>query len=227
MTARTCVMSGCLILATAAPVLAQTATAPSPRRPREFTVGGLFAGPASMGSSDAVELGGPGTPSLTLFSTSNSLGVGGGVEASLGWRLRPALWVEVAGGLLKTTVRTHITDDFEGAADQTLSSGATRFSAEGALLWYLKDKGKTAWFVRGGGGFMREAVGDLSLADTGFIANGGFGVRHWWRMNGKGMFPRMGFRFEARGMLRAGGATLSSRSVTFGPAGAVALVFGY
>jgi hypothetical protein len=227
MTARTCLVGAGLILATAGPCLAQTAPAAAPRRPREFAVGGLFSGPASMGSSDASELGPSGAPSLTLFTTTNGFGVGGGVELMLGWQLRPALWFEVAGGLLKTTLRTRITDDFEGVADQTLSAGATRFSAEGALLWYLKDRGKTAWFVRAGGGVMREAAGDLSLADTGFIANGSIGYRHWWRMNVTGTFKRMGIRVEARGVLRAGGVMLGSRSVTFGPAGAVQLVFGY
>ena len=60
----------------------------APKRDRELVIGGVFAGPASMGSSEAVLLGPNGQPSITLFRTQNGLGVGFGPELMLGWRLK-------------------------------------------------------------------------------------------------------------------------------------------
>ena len=199
----------------------------APKREREIVVGGVFAGPASMGSTEAVLLGSNGLPSVTLFRTDNGLGVGFGPELILGWRLKRSLWFEVAGGLTWQDLNTRITDDFENAPSETIGAAIMRVSVDSALVWHFRDRGKTSWFLRGSGGFMSEISNEMASADPGFIGSGGIGFRYWWRTAGKGTFKRVGLRAEFRGVVRAGGISLAERSWTFGPTGTVHLVFGY
>jgi hypothetical protein len=207
-----------------------TAAAPrkaGPKKERDFTVGAVFSGPLSQGSANAEELGSSGAPSLTLFTTKNEMAPGFGVDAAFGFQLHRKLWVEAGARLMKTGLRTSITDDFEDASDVTIEAPVTRISAEGALLWYFREKGKTAWFVRGSGGVLRDLSGDFTFAESGFIGSGGVGVRYWWRTNSKGAFKRVGLRAEFKALVQSGGASLGGRSTSIGPAGAVHLVFGY
>ncbi len=198
-----------------------------PKKERDVTIGAVFSGPLSLGSANAELLGSGGTPTVTLFTAENSMAPGIGVDAALGFQLRRKLWLEVGARLTKTGLRTSITDDFEGADDVTLDAPVTRVSAEGAMLWYFREKGKTSWFVRGSGGVLRDLSGDLTFAENGFIGSGGIGFRYWWRTNGKGTFKRVGLRAEFKALVQSGGASFGERSTSVGPAGAVHLVFGY
>ena len=224
-----CVLA-CVALAPAAIASAQTPATSTPLKPvrdREFIVGGLFAGPASMGSADAVLLGSNGAPSITLFRTENRMAWGVGPEVMLGFGLGRAVRFEVAAGLTRASMLTRITDDFENAPVEIVKAPALRLAGEGAIVWIFRDRGSNAWFVRGSGGFLRESSSELVAVSQGFIGGGGIGFRHWWRTNGRGTFKRVGLRAEVRGVLRYGGITLSERSWTFGPVGAAHIVFGY
>lgn len=210
--------------------VAQTTAAakkPGPKRAKEFVVGGILAGPSSLGSADAILLGGTGSSAVTLFRTENRMATGYGVELNLGLAIRKALWAEVGGGWTHAGLGTKITSDFEGAESETLSSPMSRFTLEGALLWYFRERGKTSWFVRAGGGWMRETAGGNTLTGDGVIGGGGAGVRHWWRTNGKGSVKRLGFRAEFRAGLRSGGISLGEGSLRFGVGGAGHVVFGF
>lgn len=226
---------GIAALALGAVLVASTATAqtPSTTKPttakngRELTVGGIFAGPTSMGSADAQLFGPNNTPSLTLFSTKNTMSAGFGPEVLLGFKSGRRLWFEVGAGVTWPSLKTTVTKDFEQATDQVLSARVTSWSVEGALLWYFHQGPKTSWFIRGSGGLMGEVSSDLSVSKTGFIGSGGLGVRHWWRADGKGAIKRVGLRAEFRGVVRTGGISLDNRTARFGPAGTVHLVFGY
>lgn len=219
----------CAVLA-ASTAQAQTSSTTKPTNAkggRELAVGGIFAGPASMGSADAKLFGPSNTPSLTLFSTTNKMSVGFGPEVLLGFRAGRRSWFEIGAGVTWPSLTTNVTKDFEKAPDQVLSDRVTSWSIEGAMLWYFHDQPKTSWFVRGSGGAMGDVSGDLSVSKTGFIGSGGLGVRHWWRTDGKGAIKRMGLRAEFRGVVRTGGISLGSRTVRFSPTGTVHLVFGY
>jgi hypothetical protein len=155
------------------------------------------------------------------------MGAGFGPEVVLGFRAGRSSWFEVGAGLTWAHVKTRITDDFETTATETLSAPVTRWSIEGAMVWVIRDKGRTAWFVRAGGGVMGEVSSDLSMSETGFVGQGGVGLRHWWRTTGKGTFKRIGWRAEFRGVVQGGGISLSDRTVRFAPTGTVHVVFGY
>lgn len=179
-----------------------------------------------MGSADAELLGSNGQPSVTLFSTKNGMSVGFGPELLLGFRLRPKLWFEVGGNLTWPSLQSTIEDDFEGAETQVLTARVTRWSAEGALVWWIKDKGRTTWFIRASGGIAGEVSDDLSSSATGAVGSGGLGVRHWFRES-KGGLRKMGVRAEFRGVVQGGGLSLDDRTFRFTPTGTVHLVFGY
>lgn len=230
MTARILTWLVCGVFVAATSASAQTSKSskpPAPKRDRELSLGGGIFLPASMGTAEATLLGSDGSPSLTLFRTENSLATGFGPEVTWGFQLRPGVWVELAGGLVFADLRTRITDDFENAPVEILKAPVMRVSGEGAVLWYFARYGKTELFVRGSGGIMRETAGQLSVAEAGFLGSGGVGLKRWWRTGGKGTFKRVGLRAEFRAVFRGAGISLSDRSVTFGPAGTVHVVFGY
>ena len=229
MRARVALMAYCALLCAAEVAFAQTTPAPRPAsaKQREILFGAVVSGPLSMGTTDAELLGGNGQPSVVLFTAENKVSFGIGPSVALAFQMKRKLWIEVSGAFIKTGLRSTITDDFESAADVSIDSPVNRFTVDGAVLWYFRDKGNTAWFVRGSGGFMYDTSGDLTLAEPGFLGTGGVGMRYWWKTNGKGTFKRAGIRAEARMIFQSGGASLSDRSFAFGPGGAVHLVFGY
>jgi hypothetical protein len=162
-----------------------------------LSVGGVWVSPVSFGTATA-GLERPDGSTLVVFRADNDLGMGLGVEASLGFELRRHLWAEATGGWVFSELRTKVTDDVESAADTTVTESLSRFTVEGSALWYFREKGKTSYFVRGGVGWMRELTGSSSLTHDGVVANGGLGVQHWWRDNPKGSFRRLGFSADVR-----------------------------
>lgn len=231
MTARLFALITILVLGLAADAAAQAKPstakpAPAAKRPKEFFVGGLLTGPSSMGSADATLTAPNGSP-LTLFSTDNGVGMGYGLELGLGFQIQKALWIEATGGWVRANLTTDVGNDYEGADSETIKEPMSRFMLGGAALYYLKQGARTAWFVRGGGGWMRETAGGATLTGDGFIGGGGIGLRHWWRTNGKGAVKRLGLRAEFRADIRTGGISFGESGVRFGPGGAVHLVFGY
>jgi hypothetical protein len=226
MTSRLAALASALLLTTATHVSAQSMLNPPPPRPTEFLIGGLVAGPASLGTTTVELLGANGEPSQTFVRFDNKTR-GYGLEVGMGVELRRSLWLEVIGGWTRASVISRVRNDFENAESLSVSTQMSRFLVEGAVLRYFNASVRNAWFVRGSAGWMREAAGGATLTDDGIIAGGGLGFRHWWRTAGKGGVKRLGLRLEGRALIRSGGISLGESGVKFGPAGTVHLVFGY
>ena len=230
------ILSAALIALIAAPAAAQTAKPqttkpqttkpPVAKRAKEFAIGGLLAGPTSLGTTTIELIGANGEPSQTLARLDNKTS-GFGLEIDFGTELRRKLWVELSGGWTRATVSSRVRNDFESADSESVSTPMSRFLLEGAIVQYFKEGPRNAWFVRGSAGWMREAAGGATLTGDGIIAGGGLGFRHWWRTTGKGGVKRVGLRLEGRALVRSGGISLGESGVKFGPAGTVHLVFGY
>jgi len=197
-----------------------------PRRAIEFTVGGAFQGPVSFGTANADLLRSDGSR-LTLFRTENRSSLGYGLETSLAFQLRRSVWAEVGGGFTRADLRTRVSGDAESVGADTVTADLVRFSVQGAALWYFRDRGRTAWFVRGGAGWMRELAGDATLVEDGLLGHGGIGLRHWWRDGTRGTVKRIGLRLEFRADLRSPGISLGDGGMRVGPAAAGHLVFGF
>jgi hypothetical protein len=217
-----------VLLATPTSAAAQQAPAApiAPARNIELSVGGLFAAPSPAGSASASLLT-PGGSNLDVFDIDSTFGYGYGAEAIVGFRVAPRLWIEASGGITRTTARSEISSDLESGPSLTVSENLSRFSAEGAVRVDLADPGTTTWFVRGGGGWMRELAGGNALVENGFIFNAGGGVRHWFRDNRAGAVKQIGLRLEGRVMVRTAGIEFGSRSLRMGPGAAGALIFGF
>ena len=206
---------------------AQTATAKAPRKQREFSLGGLVIAPMPLGDIEGNLLNGNGNETITFISLENKLATGYGVEAILGYQLSGRTWFEVVGSWSRPSLSSKVLEDADGEQGATISTGVSRFALGGALVRYLKDTGRTAWFVRLDGAWMRETAGGNTLSGDGFMTGGGLGWRHFWRTTGKGAVKRMGLRVEGRGVVRGGGLDLGESSVKVGAAGAAHLVFGF
>jgi hypothetical protein len=207
---------------TAAQTPAQTPAAPGGGK--EFVVGGAWQGSVGMGSSSADLLRSNGT-TLTLFETENSLSPGFGLTGGVGFSLSRSIWAEVLGGWSRATLRTEITDDVEDADVEPVRVDVTRFTVEGAALWYFRAGGANAWFARGGGGWGRELDESRALAEDTFHGTGSLGWRHWWgRPAGR---TRSGFRASGGVEIRTGGLTLSDSTVRVGPTAAFHVFFGF
>lgn len=215
------------IAAAQTPAAAQKPAAQKPAAPssgKEFVVGGSWLGPMGMGTSSAELLRSNGS-TLTLFDTDNSLGSGFGLTGGVGFELTKSIWIEVLGGYSRATLHSEISGDFEDADVELLSADISRFSVEGAALWYFAAGGANAWFARGGGGWGRELDLGRALAEDTFHGTAGFGWRHWWGQP-KGR-TRSGLRASGGVEIRTGGLTLSESSVRVGPIAAVHVFFGF
>jgi len=220
------IAAAALVLAAAVPAAAQTAPA-TPKKQKEFLLGLTVPGPTSLGETTAELLNGAGNP-LTLLRTENSLGWGFGLETGVGWELKKSLWLEAAGSWTRTSLKSEVREDLEGAQGDEVSSPVSRFVVEAAMVRYFREKGPGAWFLRVDGGWMRETAGGATLTGDGFIGGGGVGYRRWFKTSsGKGGVKKMGMRFEARAVVRSGGLSLGESSVHVGPGFAAHLVWGF
>jgi hypothetical protein len=202
------------------------APAASPERWIDLALGGTFLAPAPAGSSTA-SLIAPSGSRLTLFDVESRYGIGYGADAGLGFRLSPRLWLEARGSWAWTSVRSRISDDVENAPSLTITETIARLAGEGAVLWYFADRGTTSFFLRGGGGWMRELAGGNSLVEDGIIGTAGAGLRHWWRQTGAGAVKRMGLRLEGRVLIRTGGLEFGSADLRITPAASGLLIVGF
>lgn len=208
-----------VVLSWAAPALAQPA---QPRRPMEIGGGLVWIAPRSLGSIDASLLDADGDP-VTLFSADVETAAGLGLEVILSQEVASRLDVEVLGGWTRFDVRTVVTDDLEDVPEIALTETLTRYSIEGGVLWRFAGTGRTAWFVRGSGGWMRETASDMSLAENGWVATGAVGFKYWMSRRPTGQ-DRVGIRAEMRLLYRRDGIALDDGDFRIWPAGAASAV---
>jgi hypothetical protein len=215
-----------LVLTTSSAASAQAAKQQRPRKGKTFSVGGVWIAPVSFGTATA-GLERPDGSTLVVFRADNDLSLGLGVEASLGFELRRHLWAEGTGGWIFSDLRTRVSNDVESAQDQTVTESLSRFTVEGGVLWFFREKGRTSYFVRGSAGWMRELTGSSSLALDGVVGSGGVGVQHWWRDNPKGSFRRVGFSADVRLNFRSESLSPMESKARVAPAASGKLVIGF
>ena len=148
-------VAAALVLVAVVPAAAQTKpAAAAPKKQKEFVLGLTMPGPTSLGETTAELLNGSGNP-ITLFRTKNSLGWGFGLETSLGWELKKSLWLEATGSWTRTSLKSDVREDLEGAQGDEVSSPVSRFVLEAAMVKYFREKGtqrgSCAWTADGCG----------------------------------------------------------------------------
>ena len=206
------------VIAASTPAFAQQPA----RQSMELAGGIVWAAPRSLGTVNADLLDSDGLP-VTLFRAENETGPALGLEVILSQAVARRIDVEFAGSWTRVDARTSITGDFEDVPDVTVSETITRYALEGGVVWRFAERGRVAWFLRGSGGWMREVVGDLSLAENGILYSGGVGLKYWMSRRPTGQ-DQFGIRAEFRMMGRHDGIALEDESFRLWPAATVMAV---
>ena len=142
-----------------------------------------IAGSHDLGSEKATEPGNgvPAGSPVTLFEAASSLERGPLFEGRVGWRLTRLLTAEGTFTIVRSHLRTSITNDFESAPATVATSRLTQDTAEGGLVWHLDGlrfaHRRVRPFVTGGGGYLRQLHDQATLVETGESAFVGGGLK--------------------------------------------------
>jgi hypothetical protein len=176
--------------------------------------GGLrWAGPMSLGSSDATETQ-PGGSRFTLFKTESRLDSATAVEARFGVRLSDTLQVEGVGSYGKPMLTARIASDAEGIPSVSISESITQFTIEGALVLELPRRRigfRTVPFVSAGGGYNRQLHETATLIEHGFVYHLGVGGNVMLKERPDAGVKTVGLRVDARALIRTGGVAFDDR----------------
>ena len=136
-----------------------------------------FVGGYDAGHVAADETRNPSTGSapLTLFETSSRVSSVAGVAADAGVYLTPRLLVVATFQYSRPTLRTHLSADFEGAADADADTTVSSYALGGAIEYQLRSRGWTP-FATGGAGQVREFLEGGDVVTSAEMHVGG-GVR--------------------------------------------------
>jgi hypothetical protein len=179
-------------------------------RPRpgsvEMAVGGVWNLGTDFGSADATLTPNPsgGQTSFDLFSTETKLGGAPGALFLVGVYVTRSIAVEGGVQYARPTLEVRLTDDFENAPDVTATTSISQYLFTGSLVYHFARPGaKTAPFVAGGAGHVRDVHAGNGLVETGLEYHGKAGVKLWF-----GRRQNNGLRIEGGISFRDGGFTL-------------------
>jgi hypothetical protein len=183
------------IILSSAPGYAQT-TAGS----YEVRVGYRYALPVTFGELDANEVNASGGD-FQLFESRTRLEAVSAIEAGLGVRVAPNVWLEASGSYGRSDLSVRLTSDVEGIPDTTATEPIRELTVEGLLRmrlarWQLGAHATP--FVSAGGGYVRDLHDERALVESGGLAHVGIGLDV---MAG----ATAGIRFDGRAMFRFGG----------------------
>ncbi|HEX2454544.1 MAG TPA: hypothetical protein VHI99_12645 [Vicinamibacterales bacterium] len=223
-----------LFVASVSGVNAQTKPAPTPPRqapraprpaphPGSWEIGGGFwwSGGFDIGDATAELTRNPetGTGPLDLFSTSNTLASGIGLQGHLAGYVSKSIAIEGGVRITRPKLRIAITGDFENASDQVAEETITEYIFDGSLVWHLThatfSKGKGVPFISGGVGYIRDAHEGNQLIETGTEYHATGGIKYWFNMKPR----RLGLRAEGGVSFRDGGFAAEDKNRTVPMAG--------
>jgi hypothetical protein len=227
---RTTIALAAISLACAGELSAQPAA--SQARRFEVSAGAAWLDGAGLGSADARLRPGGGsgsTGSFTLFATESRAASAPGFDARVGYWITPTLAIE--GGFVRSQpeLQTTISGDFEGAADLTVAEQLDQYFIDANVVWVLdrlRLGERTAPFVAGGAGYLRQLHEGRTLVETGQVYNVGGGLRHTLYSGTTGWVRNLGARVDARAYVLVGGVQLEERPRTHAAlSGAVFVTF--
>lgn len=200
----------------------RTRTAARPHR-LTFGAAGLVVAPGPTATS-TVSFARPDGTDLPIFRTDTRYGLGGGAEVQLGTDLSARLSVEGIAAWDRTSIRTRVSADLEAGSPATSSETLTRLGLGGGALWHVRTRGTTVVFLRAGGGWAREIVGNGAFAENAVVADFGAGIKYWRPNRVRGRAARVGLRLDARVRARSRGVAIGSGGVRVTPVVALGLL---
>jgi hypothetical protein len=178
----------------------------------ELSAGALWVGPQALGSNAANETTSTAT-SLRLFSTSSDLAGAVGVDGRVGVRLSPALVATAEASYTKPQVRVSISNDTENSTPVTAIETTQQYMIGGAVMWFLPyrfNASRVAPFVTAGGGYLRQLHEAATLVVTGRYYQVGGGVTYLFASRPNRVLKGLGFRAEARAIVRQHGVAFDT-----------------
>jgi len=145
----------------------------------EIGAGVAWTGGFDAGGLDALETRNPstGTSPLTLFGTSSDVRPAIGASARAGFFVTPHLEIEGLAEYGRSTLRTSILDDFEGATGSEAENTIATYVFGGSVLYHF-GSGRFTPFVSGGAGYLRQLDEEGRTMVTGTEVHGGGGIRY-------------------------------------------------
>lgn len=201
-----------------------TASAQAKTPAGRFEISGSvgIAGSHDLGSERATEPGNgvPAGSPVTLFEADSSLERGPLFEGRVGWRLTRSLTAEGTFTIVRSHLRTSITNDFESAPATVATSRLTQYTAEGGLVFHLDGlrfaHRRVRPFVTGGGGYLRQLHDQATLVETGESAFAGGGLKiqlHETAQRPRRSFLKsLGLRVDARMNFTHGGFDIDEKA---------------
>jgi hypothetical protein len=187
----------------------------------EIGIGPQWTGHAALGSRNANETTGSGSP-FTLFSSSTDLASAAGLEARIGVRVLRRLEAEVVGSYATPSLVIRTSADSEGAPGVAAKERLQQFTIHGAAVWYLpawRAGTRTAPFVTAGVGYLRHVHENDVLLAGGTVYEAGAGIKQLLVSRDRRRLKGVGVRADVRAVARAkgvapDGATHVSPAVT-------------
>jgi hypothetical protein len=197
------------VIAVALTVRASAAPAQATAEPGRLEIGfgPQWIGRAAIGSHDANETTGTGSP-FTLFSTSADIAAVTGIEARVGVRLLRRLEVEGVGSYAAPSFVIRTSADVESAPGVTAKERIQQFTVHGAALWYVPGRltgARTAPFVTAGVGYLRHVHENDVLLASGKIIEAGGGIKQLLLARERRRVKGVGVRADVRAIARAKG----------------------
>lgn len=146
-----------------------------------------------------------------LFKTKTSLDGSAGGEARFSVRLTSILGVEGSLAFNRTSLRTQVSADAEGAPDLTVADAITQYLIEGgAIAQVPRWRGsRVAPFVAAGAGYLRQLHDGRTLIETGRSYYVGAGIKYRLRPTGA-----LGLRADVRALFLNDGVALDEGTRT-------------
>jgi hypothetical protein len=171
-----------------------------PRGPARLELGagvGLDTAVA-LGERPAALRGADGRP-FALFQTSTELAATVRIDARVGYALTPRYVLEGQFGFVRPEVRTAVSGDVEGGADESAAGHIDQYSVSlGMAVRLPVTFGGLTPFVAGGAGYVRELPENLPPIEAGYLVYAGGGVRRTLAMRPDRFFRVLGVRGDAR-----------------------------
>lgn len=216
---RVCALALVVVAACSLPVSAQSA--PDAQRHRfEVSIGGIWLGGAELGV-DRAELRANRIPvgPFSLFTSDTRAEGAPGFDGRIAYWLTRSLAIE--GGFTRSEpeLRTRISGDAEGAAALTVDERLDQYFIDASAVWViekLRFRQRTAPFVSGGVGYLRQLHEGRTLVETGQVYHVGGGLRHWLRVRDRGWIRALGVRIDGRAYVLVDGVQFDDVARTHG-----------
>jgi hypothetical protein len=183
--------------------------------PGRVEIGGgiLWIGAQSMGTRNATETAGAGSP-LTLFTAASTLDAAPAADVHVAVKATRALEADMSATYARPSLRVQISGDFESAAGVAATERLQQYTVGGGVNWYFLERRTSAVapFVNVSLGYLRQLHENATLVDSGRYYQVGGGAKIMLSSRTGKRVKGAGIRADARAFIRSKAVALDGRS---------------